>query len=160
MECKSDGFQTRAVTHSLNRCIDNILLFVGTLTVPCTSMNLTIFITLAVSALLSACSTPEQQAQYERNREQREAAEEADRIKTWTDRCAGYGHQRGTSAMANCVQSEAHAYAGRVQQGEEDRQAGIRANLCLMGNKEFCANKPVQTTCRKDSIGRVNCTSQ
>ncbi|MEN9375520.1 MAG: hypothetical protein RL710_677 [Pseudomonadota bacterium] len=137
-------------------------------------MNLKICIVLAVIALLNACATPEEIAANERRWAQerarvqeQKAAEEASSIQIWTDRCAGYGHQRGTAAMANCVQSEAHAYAGRVQRAEaqaaadeEARKAGIRSNLCLLGNRQFCDNQPVQTTCRRDALGRVNCTSQ
>ena len=68
-----------------------------------------------VSALLTSCSTPQEEAKQAREEQYRQKQAQQANSKRLNAKCIGYGFQRGTTAFAQCIQ--------QVEQQEATSQA-------------------------------------
>jgi hypothetical protein len=100
---------------------------------------------LMFATFLVGCTTPEQRAEKDRQKQYR--AQEAEQANTarLNVKCAGYGFQRGTTAFAQCMQQaeqqQAMDAALQMQKDELDRQEKERIkhrNKCWLLGKLEC----------------------
>ena len=113
----------------------------------CRKMKHTVKIALVFifATLLAGCTTPEQRAEKDRQKEYREQQAAQANTALLNAKCAGYGFQRGTTAFAQCMQQaeqqQSMDSALQMQKNELDRQEKERIkhrNKCWLLGKLEC----------------------